>query len=253
VERDAYTEQGGAIDASVPTCFGICNAATPSYPSVDAQGGQGNVTMYTTEASNGGACNYGKTQVMFFAAANVNMAPGDGLGHWQGGRVCGQCAEVTAWTSQGPATVVVRIMDKCPDGYCGMDLGGLAPASIMRDGFGRYDGSWRFVSCAGHPEVSDGPASLVVLSGANPYWSRVHIRNPPSAVGGIDWTDDLGRGGALSWASDPENTFAVPDALLQSAATTLTLTATFWDGSVGRVVLSPARLSEGDATFVLDS
>jgi len=88
--------------------------------------------MYTTEASNGGACNYGATKVMYFVAVNVNVAPGDGQGQWQGGRNCGQCVEVTALTTQGPQSVVVRIMDKCPDGYCGMDLGGAAAGAVMR-------------------------------------------------------------------------------------------------------------------------
>jgi hypothetical protein len=71
--------------AEAPTCTGICNAATPSYPVVDPDGGLGNITMYTTEASSGGACNYGATGVMYFAAVNVNVTPGDGRGHWQGG------------------------------------------------------------------------------------------------------------------------------------------------------------------------
>jgi hypothetical protein len=237
---------------SQPACSGICNAVTPAYPAVSADGGRGNVTMYTTEASNGGACNYGATKVLYFVAVNVNVAPGDGLGQWQGGRICGQCVEVTAQTSQGPRSVVVRIMDKCPDGYCGMDLGGLAPAAIMRDGFGRYDGSWRFVSCAGHPEVFDGATSLSIVAGANAYWSRAQIRNPPAAVASIDWRDSQGAQGTFPYAHDPENTFEVPASVLQSAAAAITVTARFNDGSSMSVDLGPSQLATENAAYVMN-
>jgi len=242
--------QGGPDNEAAPTCSGICNSATPIYPTVGPSTSQGNVTMYTTEASNGGACNYGVTQVMYFAAVNVNMVPGDGLGQWQGGRICGQCIEVTAFTSQGPQSVVVRILDKCPDGYCGIDLGGAAPAAIMRDGFGRYDGTWRLVTCAGHPEVSDGPTSLAVLGGANAYWSRVHVSNPPSAVSALDWQDAQGSG-SFPYASDPENTFAVPTEVLQSSAASLAITAHFRDDSAATVTLTPAQLAAGGGSYAM--
>ena len=232
-------------------CSGICNAATPSYPTVGPDVGRGNITMYTTEASSGGACNYGATSVLYFAAVNVNVTPGDGRGQWQGGRICGQCIEVTALTTQGPQSVVVRIMDKCPDGYCGIDLGGAAPAAIMRDGFGRYNGTWRFVSCTGHPEVSDGPTSLCVSSGANAYWSRVQVRNPPGAVESIEWQSSQGGSGTLPYASDPEDTFEVPPALLQSAVPSLTLTARFSDGSTATAELSPTQLGTENASYVM--
>ena len=235
-----------------PACSGICNAVTPSYPTVEPAAGQGNITMYTTEASNGGACNYGATQVLYFAAVNVNVAPGDGLGQWQGGRLCGQCVEVTALTTQGPQSVVVRIMDKCPDGYCGIDLGGTAPAAIMRDGFGRYDGSWRFVSCAGHPEVSDGPTRLCVSSGANAYWSRVQVRNPPGAVESIAWQGSQGASGTFPYASDPENTFEVPSSVLQSTGASITITARFSDGSAVTVALGPGQLALENTSYIMN-
>lgn len=238
------------IDDSA-SCSGICNAVTPTYPAVVPDGGQGNITMYTTVASSGGACNYGATQVMDFAAVNVNVSPGDGLGQWQGGRVCGQCIEVTALTSQGPQSVVVRIMDKCADVYCGIDLGGSAPATIMTDGFGRYDGSWKFVSCAGYPAVSDGPCALWVLSGASAYWSRVQVRNPPGAVESIDWQNTQGTAGTFAYASDPENTFEVPLAVLQSTDASLTVTAHFSDNSQASVTLSPGQLATGNTSYVM--
>ena len=231
--------------------MGICNSATPVYPTVGPDGGRGNITMYTTEASNGGACNYGATSVLYFAAVNVNVTPGDGRGQWQGGRICGQCVEVTAVTSQGPKSVVVRIMDKCPDGYCGMDLGGNAAAAIMLDGFGRYDGSWRLVSCEGHPEVSDGPPALSVAAGANVYWSRVRIRNPAGTVDSITWQDAQSGSGSFPWASDPENAFEVPTSVLQSSAARVTVTAHFADGSTAAAALTPAQLAAGSASYPL--
>ena len=242
---------GADAGEAAPACSGICNAVTPTYPSIGSHAGQGNITMYTTEASNGGACNYGATKVLYFVAVNVNVTPGDGQGQWQGGRLCGQCVEVTALTTQGPQSVVVRIMDKCPDGYCGMDLGGVAPAVIMLDGYGRYDGSWRFVSCTGHPEVSDGPTNLGVSSGSNAYWSRVQIRNPPSAVESISWRDSQGGAGVFPYAGDPENTFEVPPSLLQSTVARITVTARFTDGSAATVDLGPGQLATENTSYVM--
>lgn len=235
-------------------CSGMCNSATPVYPTILDDGGLGNVTMYTTEASNGGACNYGATDVMYFAAMSVNVVPGDGMGQWQGGSICGQCAEVTTVTSSGLRTVVVRILDKCPDGHCGIDLGGAAPAAVMADGFGRYDGSWRFVSCEGHPEVSDGPPSLDVLQGSNAWWSRVHVRNGKMAVAAIAWEDtESSAGGTFPFATNPENAYEVPQVeVLQSAMRNISITIQYVDGSVAGVTLTPQQLAVSGASYPLD-
>ena len=238
-------------DTQAAGCVGLCDSVAPSYPAVDASAGQGNITMYTTEPSSGGACNYGVTGINYFAAMSVNLAPGDGQGQWQKGRICGQCVEVTAQTSQGPRSVVVRIVDKCPDVYCGIDLGGAAPVAVMADGFGRYDGSWRFVSCAGHPEVSDGSPSLYVSAGSNAYWSRVQIRNPATAVDAILWQDPTSQG-MFPYASDPENTFEVPQTVLASTASMVALTVRYTDGSAATVKLSPSQLTTANASYPLD-
>jgi hypothetical protein len=241
----------GLFDSGLPAqCAGICNAVTPSYPAVDSSSGRGNVTMYDTEASSGGACNYGVTNVLYYAAMSVDEVPGDGKGQWQHGRICGQCVEVTALTSQGPKSVVVRIMDKCPDGFCGIDLGGLAPAAIMLDDPGRYDGAWRFVSCAGHPEVSDGPPTLFVVGGSNAWWARVQVRNPTGAVDSIAWQESTGATqGTFPYASDPENTYEVPAAVLQSSAASLSITVHYRDGSTARQALTPAQLAASGASY----
>lgn len=233
-------------------CEGQCNAVTPGYPTVSGTGGFGDITMYTTVASDGGACNYGTTSVVYFAAMSVNVEPGDGKGQWQHGRICGQCVEVTALTSQGPKSVVIRIMDKCPDGFCGVDLGGDAPSAIMVDGFGRYDGSWKFVSCSGHPEVSDGEPVLFVMRGSNPWWSRVQVRNPPAPVDTMEWRDASNTGavasGTFPYATDPENMFEVPvESVLQSPMTAVQITIRYRDGSSATAELTPAQLATTDS------
>ena len=246
-------QTGSDAASSLPnTCPGICNAATPSYPQVQTDSGDGNVTMYDTAPSSGGACNYGTTNILYYAAMSVNVQPGDGKGQWQNGRTCGQCVEVTALTSQGPQSVIVRITDKCPDSYCGIDLGGLAPAAIMLDGFGRYDGTWRFVSCAGHPEVSDGPPSLFVFAGSNAFWSRVQVRNPPSAVDSIEWRDATGTvRGSFPYADDPENAYEVPAEVLQSGVAVLQITVHYTDDSSATVQLAPGQLAAPSTSYPL--
>jgi endoglucanase len=246
---------GDSADNGLPDeCSGQCNAATPTYPELLSDGGLGNVTMYATSASDGGACNYGSTNVMSYAAMSVNVTPGDGQGQWQGGKICGQCAEVTALTSQGPKSVIVRIMDKCPDANCGIDLGGAAPAKIMLDGSGRYTGKWRFVSCDGHPEVSDGAPSLDVLQGSNAWWSRVHVRNGPTATQSIEWKDASGSAhGEFPFATDPENAFAVPvDPVLQSGSASFLITVHYVDGTTASVTLTPSQLAAESTSYSLN-
>ena len=242
-------------DTGLPDeCEGQCNAATPVYPEILSDGGLGNVTMYSTAASNGGACNYGTTDIMSYAAMSVNVLPGDAQGQWQGGKICGQCAEVTALTSQGPKSVIVRITDKCPDAFCGIDLGGSAPGQIMLDGSGRYTGKWRFVSCDGHPEVSDGAPTLEVFNGSNAWWSRVHVRNGRMATASITWQDAAGgAGGEFPFAGDPENTFEVPvDTVLQSGMQSVLITVHYVDGTTATVTLSPGQLATAAASYPLD-
>lgn len=234
-------------------CAGRCDAKAPAPPAIGARGAAGDVTMYSTSASDGGACNYGSTPVMYYAAINVNVLPGDGKGQWQHGRSCGQCAEVTVLTSSGPRTVVVRVMDKCPDRDCGVDLGGAAPDAIMLDGHGRYAGTWRLVSCAGHPEVSGGIPRLAVLPGSNRWWSRVQVRDAAWPVATLEWREPSGVArGAFPYATDPENAFEVPASdVLGSSAATVRVDVTLVDGSSASVHLSPAQLASENAEYPL--
>jgi len=233
-------------------CSGICNAITPTYPII-GDISYGDITTYNTLASEGGACNYGKTQVMYYAASNVNQQTNDNRGQWQGGRVCGQCVEIAAITESGVRTVVVRIMDRCADEWCGMDLGGDATGVIMGQNPGRYQGAWRLVSCAGHPEVSDGPPTLFVNSGSNAYWSLIQVRNPVWPVQSMSWQNvsDTTQKGELEYANTlSENYWVVPLSVLQANGT-FDLTIRFTDGSATTVRLTSAQLATPSAQYAL--
>jgi hypothetical protein len=194
---------------------------TPGIPVYSDTGGVGDVTSYGSagapEYSQGGACNYGSTKIRYYAAINVNQFPGDGKGQWQDGRICGRCAKIRIRTNEGEErTAVVRIMDKCPDDNCGIDLGGAPTAKIMKSQAGRYSGEWEWVPCDSTDGVSDGPPSLYVKTGSNQWWSLIQVRNGPGSAAGIrvrkssatEWQN-------LEWATEAENFFSLPVALLQ--------------------------------------
>lgn len=239
---------------SLPSqCSGTCNATTPSTPILSNSGGRGNVTMYSTGTSNGGACNYGATSVRSYAAINVNRLPGDLQGQWQGGQVCGQCAEVTTLTSQGLKTATVRIMDKCPDDNCGIDVGGDAPAALMSDGFGRYAGTWKFVACDGHPEVSDGVPSLAVADGSNAWWARVRVVNPVNGVASIEWKNTTTAAqGSLPFSNNPENAYEVPISEVLQTSGNFLITVHYVDGRTATVQLSAAQLAAAGGHYALN-
>lgn len=243
------TGTGGApADTGLPSkCSGMCNAATPADVKMTAYGALGNVTVYTTSASSGGACNYGKTNVMSFAAIETGV-------EWDGGKICGQCLEVTLLTSQGLKTTVVRVMDKCPDANCGVDLGGSSSDVVMADKAGRYEGAWRKVPCTGQSvPVSDGSPSLYVKDGASRGWSIVQVRNPNAAVTSIDYVDANAPlfYGKLDWSTDAENFLSVPTDILQYESDYL-FTIHYSDGSTGTVTLSSTQLATPSKSYPLD-
>jgi hypothetical protein len=156
-------------------------------------------------------------------------------------------------TPTGTKSVVVRIMDKCPDGSCGIDLGGSAPAVVMGTQIGRYQGAWRAVSCAGHPEVSNGVPSIHVKDGTNEGWSVIQVRNPVMAVAGIDYknSNNSSQSGTLAASSGIENYFQVPVDVLQAGAN-FNLTVRYVDGTTATVTLSSNQLWQPEATYPLD-
>jgi len=246
-------------DAAAPPdlpskCSGSCDGVTPNAPMPFDGGAFGNVTSYSTQPSTTGACEYGATSVMYYAAMSLNLSPGDGKGQWEDGRICGDCAEVTVVTSEGLKSVLVRIMDECPDNNCGIDLGGSAGAAIMVDGDGRYQGEWQFVSCKGHAEVSDGPPALYVKDGSNPYWAMVQVRNPNAAVSSIQWTDMANKTntGTLTYpgSSVAANYFQVPTSVLQGNSAYV-LTLAFSDGSTSTVQVTSAQLGAAMSSYPL--
>ena len=198
-----------------------CDSYTAADPERTENGGKGSVTTYGSitakETSLGGACNYGQTNIQYYAAIHVNVSPGDNKGPWQGGLACGGCVRVKAKTPDGWKKVTVRITDRCPDADCGVDLGGAPASDIMGIQVGRYYGEWEFVSCEGVDGVWGDSTSLFVKDGANAFWSVIQVRNPRDMVKtitikGIDTRDYH----ELEMFDGAENFWSVPEAVLQT-------------------------------------
>jgi hypothetical protein len=93
---------------------------------------------------------------------------------------------------------------------------------------------------------------LFVFAGSNAFWSRVQVRNPPSAVDSIEWQDATGAArGSFPYADDPENSFEVPTEVLQSAAAGLQITVRYADGSSATVQLGPGQLAVPNTSYPL--
>lgn len=198
-----------------------CDSYTAADPELTENGGKGSVTTYGSitakETSLGGACNYGQTNIQYYAAIHVNVSPGDDKGPWNGGAACGGCVRVKARTPDGWKRVTVRITDRCPDANCGVDLGGAPAADIMGNRVGRYYGEWEFVSCEGVDGVWGDSTSLWVKEGASAFWSIIQVRNPKDMVDsitiyGVDTRDFYG----LEMVVGTENFWTVPQAVLQT-------------------------------------
>lgn len=197
----------------------ICNNYTAKDPVLTKNGGKGSVTTYGSvtakETSLGGACNYGQTNIQYYAAIHVNVSSGDNEGPWNGGRACGACVRVKAKTPEGFKQVTVRITDRCPDESCGVDLGGAPAADIMGNAVGRYYGEWEFVSCEGVDGVWGDSSSVWVKEGASEFWSIIQVRNPKDAVVKISAIGKNSEPEILKYATEAENFWAVPQSILQ--------------------------------------
>ena len=198
-----------------------CDSFTAADPELTENGGKGSVTTYGSitakETSLGGACNYGQTNIQYYAAIHVNVSPGDDKGPWNGGAACGGCVHVKAKTPDGWKEVTVRITDRCPDANCGVDLGGAPASDIMGINVGRYYGEWEFVSCEGVEGVWGDSTSIWVKEGASEFWSIIHVRNPKDMVKsitiyGVD-TRDVHE---LEMVVGTENFWTVPQSVLQT-------------------------------------
>lgn len=198
-----------------------CDSYTAADPVLVENGGKGSVTTYGSitakETSLGGACNYGQTNIQYYAAIHVNVSPGDDEGPWDGGVACGGCVHVKAKTPDGWKEVTVRITDRCPDANCGVDLGGAPASDIMGIQVGRYYGEWEFVSCEGVEGVWGDSTSIWVKEGASEFWSIIQVRNPKDmvkkmAIRGIDSDEDY----TLEMVVGTENFWMVPLAVLKT-------------------------------------
>ena len=198
-----------------------CDSYTAADPVLVENGGKGSVTTYGSvtakETSLGGACNYGQTNIQYYAAIHVNVSPGDDKGPWDGGAACGGCVHVKAKTPDGWKEVTVRITDRCPDANCGVDLGGAPASDIMGNLVGRYYGEWEFVSCEGVKGVWGDSTSIWVKEGASTFWGIIQVRNPKDMVKkieirGVDGADAH----TLEMVVGTENFWTVPPEILQS-------------------------------------
>lgn len=198
-----------------------CDSYTAADPTLVENGGKGSVTTYGSvtakETSLGGACNYGQTNIQYYAAIHVNVSPGDDKGPWDGGMACGGCVHVKAKTPDGWKEVTVRITDRCPDANCGVDLGGAPASDIMGIQVGRYYGEWEFVSCEGVEGVWGDSTSIWVKEGASEFWSIIQVRNPKDmvkkiAIQGMDSDEDY----TLEMVVGTENFWTVPVAVLKT-------------------------------------
>ncbi len=241
-----------ASEDSSGICDSFCDAFTPAAPVINENGGSGSITTYGSvsdpETSQGGACNYGETNIQYYAAIHVNVKSGDGLGPWQGGKACGGCVAVRAKTSEGWKSTVVRITDKCPDEYCGVDLGGAPARDLMGIYAGRYEGEWEFISCEGHPEVFGDSTSLFVKEGSNTYWSIIQVRNPLDAVTQITLYHAADSSlTELPWATEAENFFSVPQTILQdSSAYEIRVSYRFSEGQIWKLKGTDLSQSKGN-------
>jgi expansin (peptidoglycan-binding protein) len=201
-----------------------CDSYTATDPVLVENGGKGSVTTYGSvtakETSLGGACNYGQTNIQYYAAIHVNVSPGDDKGPWDGGAACGGCVHVKAKTPDGWKEVTVRITDRCPDANCGVDLGGAPASDIMGNLVGRYYGEWEFVSCEGVKGVWGDSTSIWVKEGASTFWSIIQVRNPKDMVKKIVMSEvdggDAGKIYTLEMVVGTENFWTVPPEILQS-------------------------------------
>lgn len=256
------------FDETDGKCDGVCNNFTAKDPVLTDRGGEGSITTYGSvtakETSLGGACNYGQTNIQYYAAIHVNVSSGDDKGPWNGGLACGGCVRVKARTPDGWKRVTVRITDRCPDESCGVDLGGAPAYDIMGDGVGRYYGEWEFVSCEGVDGVWGDSTSIWVKEGASTFWSIIQVRNPKDAVTRISVScpdagsatadnlcNEIGAAAAdLKFAIEAENFWTVPQAALQTK-NEIQLMVDYRTGTSDTLKLQGADLAVGEANYYL--
>ena len=148
-------------------------------------------------------------------------------------------------------TTTVRIVDRCADAHCGIDLGGAPAGELMGTQAGRYSGGWEWVSCDGAEGVSDGPPALHVKAGSGIWWSLIQVRNGPGAVTEIRIKKaDETQWQSLPWATEAENHFSLPTEVLQDDG--------IWDievmweaGATGTLHMEGSKFAVENASYPL--
>jgi expansin (peptidoglycan-binding protein) len=159
---------------SLAACSGTPSAEEVAGDLIALGEFQGGIATFY-DATGAGHCGFDKSpNDMDIAAMNAPQ--------FAGTAVCGSCAEV-----QGPkGTVVVRIVDSCPE--CGpghLDLSREAFGKIANMVDGRVQTQWRLVTCA----VS-GPVRYRVKDGSNQWWSAIQVLNHRLPVTKLEWQKD---------------------------------------------------------------
>ena len=242
----------GSSDSGVCT---NCDSYTAADPVLVENGGKGSVTTYGSitakETSLGGACNYGQTNIQYYAAIHVNVSPGDDKGPWDGGAACGGCVHVKAKTPEGWKEVTVRITDRCPDANCGVDLGGAPASDIMGIQVGRYYGEWEFVSCEGVEGVWGDSTSIWVKEGASEFWSIIQVRNPKDMVKKIEIRGmDSDDAYTLEMVVGTENFWTVPLAVLKTD-NRYRVVVTYRSGTDDEWIIKGSELAKPEANLYL--
>ena len=162
-----------AIVSALPLLFVSACGESSFGPATSSQGAQqpgstsslassqtGKATYYS--ATGGGACSYDPSPNDLMVAA-MNMP------QYQNSQSCGMCVEVT-----GPkATIVVRIVDLCPECTSGhLDLSEQAFEKIADKSAGVVPITWTPVAC----QVT-GPISFRFKEGSTQWWMGVQLRN----------------------------------------------------------------------------
>jgi expansin (peptidoglycan-binding protein) len=157
--------------------------STPGAPPAQNPLREGRATYY--DATGAGNCSFDPTpnDLMVAAISHEDYGSAD---------YCGAYVEV-----YGPeGSVVVRIVDKCPDAQCTaghLDLSREAFARIAPLELGIVPITWRIVS----PELA-GPIAYHFKDGSNQWWTAVQVRNHRNPVTKLEYRNNAGM-----WVAAP--------------------------------------------------
>lgn len=173
---DATDGSGGNATSSGTTGPSTATVGTGGGPMIDPgctgdpEVHSGEATYYTF-ADGSGNCSFPATPNDLLVGAMNHTDYADSA-------VCGACASVVGPTG----TVVVRLVDRCPECPQGdIDLSPEAFALIADIDLGRVPITWTYVAC----DVG-GPIVYHFKDGSNPYWTAVQIRNHTYAIASVE-------------------------------------------------------------------